>query len=55
LTQVEEELLVCEYGDTYRDFQARVPRLLPCLHVTGHSTARTIDPAGQEPGIALSG
>jgi methanethiol S-methyltransferase len=29
LTQVEEESLVREYGDTYRDFQARVPRLFP--------------------------
>ena len=35
LTQVEEEALVREYGDTYRDFQARVPRLFPRLHSTG--------------------
>jgi protein-S-isoprenylcysteine O-methyltransferase Ste14 len=33
LTQVEEEALVREYGDAYRDFQARVPRLFPRLHV----------------------
>lgn len=32
LTQVEEEALVREYGDAYRDFQARVPRLFPRLH-----------------------
>jgi protein-S-isoprenylcysteine O-methyltransferase Ste14 len=32
LTQVEEESLVREYGDAYRDFQARVPRLFPRLH-----------------------
>lgn len=35
LTQVEEEALVREYGDAYRDFQARVPRLFPRLHVAG--------------------
>jgi protein-S-isoprenylcysteine O-methyltransferase Ste14 len=35
LTQVEEEALVREYGDAYRDFQARVPRLFPRLHGTG--------------------
>jgi Phospholipid methyltransferase len=29
LTQVEEEALVREYGDAYRDFQERVPRLFP--------------------------
>jgi protein-S-isoprenylcysteine O-methyltransferase Ste14 len=29
LTQVEEEALVHEYGDAYRDFQAQVPRLFP--------------------------
>jgi protein-S-isoprenylcysteine O-methyltransferase Ste14 len=28
-THVEEEALVREYGDAYRQFQARVPRLLP--------------------------
>jgi protein-S-isoprenylcysteine O-methyltransferase Ste14 len=33
LTQVEEEALVCVYGDAYRDFQARVPRLFPRLHL----------------------
>ena len=33
LTQVEEEALVREYGDAYRDFQARVPRLFPRLRV----------------------
>jgi protein-S-isoprenylcysteine O-methyltransferase Ste14 len=32
LTQVEEESLVREYGDAYRAFQARVPRLFPRLH-----------------------
>ena len=32
LTQVEEESLVREYGDAYRNFQARVPRLFPRLH-----------------------
>lgn len=31
LTQAEEESMVREYGDAYRDFQARVPRLLPRL------------------------
>lgn len=35
LTQVEEESLVREYGDAYRDFQARVPRLFPRLRSTG--------------------
>jgi len=35
LTQVEEESLVREYGDAYRDLQARVPRLFPRLHSTG--------------------
>jgi protein-S-isoprenylcysteine O-methyltransferase Ste14 len=35
LTQVEEESLVREYGDAYRDFQAHVPRLLPRLRSTG--------------------
>jgi protein-S-isoprenylcysteine O-methyltransferase Ste14 len=35
LTQVEEESLVREYGDAYRDFQARVPRLFPRLHSAG--------------------
>lgn len=35
LTQVEEESLVREYGDAYRDFQARVPRLFPRLHNPG--------------------
>ena len=33
LTQVEEEALIREYGDAYRDFQARVPRLFPRLHL----------------------
>ncbi len=32
LTQVEEEALVREYGDAYRGYQARVPRLVPRLH-----------------------
>jgi protein-S-isoprenylcysteine O-methyltransferase Ste14 len=32
LTQVEEEALVREYGDAYRGFQARVPRLFLRLH-----------------------
>jgi protein-S-isoprenylcysteine O-methyltransferase Ste14 len=31
LTHVEEEALVREYGETYRQFQARVPRLFPRL------------------------
>lgn len=31
LTQVEEESLVREYGDAYRAYQARVPRLFPRL------------------------
>jgi protein-S-isoprenylcysteine O-methyltransferase Ste14 len=31
LTQVEEDSLVREYGDAYRDLQAHVPRLLPRL------------------------
>jgi protein-S-isoprenylcysteine O-methyltransferase Ste14 len=35
LTQVEEEALVREYGDVYRDLQARVPRLFPRLHGFG--------------------
>jgi protein-S-isoprenylcysteine O-methyltransferase Ste14 len=35
LTQVEEESLVREYGDAYRDFQAQVPRLFPRPHSTG--------------------
>jgi protein-S-isoprenylcysteine O-methyltransferase Ste14 len=35
LTQVEEEALVREYGDAYRDFQAHVPRLIPRLPVAG--------------------
>lgn len=30
-THVEEEALVREYGDAYRELQARVPRLLPRL------------------------
>jgi len=29
LTLVEEEALLREYGDAYREFQARVPRLFP--------------------------
>jgi protein-S-isoprenylcysteine O-methyltransferase Ste14 len=29
LTFVEEEALVREYGDTYRKYQARVPRFIP--------------------------
>ena len=33
LTRVEEEALVREYGDVYRDFQARVPRLFPRLPI----------------------
>ena len=35
LTQVEEESLVREYGDAYRDFQSRVPRLFPRLRGKG--------------------
>jgi protein-S-isoprenylcysteine O-methyltransferase Ste14 len=31
LTHVEEEALVREYGDAYRAYQSRVPRLLPRL------------------------
>lgn len=31
LTHVEEESLVREYGDAYREFQSRVPRLFPRL------------------------
>jgi uncharacterized membrane protein len=31
LTNVEEEALVWEYGDAYREFQSRVPRLFPHL------------------------
>jgi protein-S-isoprenylcysteine O-methyltransferase Ste14 len=31
LTYVEEESLVREYGDSYREFQAPVPRLFPRL------------------------
>lgn len=29
LTEVEENSMVSQYGDAYRQFQARVPRLLP--------------------------
>jgi protein-S-isoprenylcysteine O-methyltransferase Ste14 len=36
LTQVEEEVLVREYGDAYRDFQERVPRLFPRLRAADH-------------------
>ena len=39
VTQVEEEAMVREYGDAYRDFQARVPRLLPRLPATRHRQA----------------
>jgi protein-S-isoprenylcysteine O-methyltransferase Ste14 len=35
LTQVEEESLVREYGDNYRELQARVPRLFPRLRNPG--------------------
>ncbi len=35
LTQVEEEALVREYGDAYRHFQERVPRLFPHLRTIG--------------------
>jgi len=31
VTFPEEELLVEEYGDSYRDFQKRVPRLIPSV------------------------
>ena len=31
LTHVEEDALVREYGEAYRQFQAKVPRLLPRL------------------------
>lgn len=33
LTHVEEESLVREYGDGYRQYQSRVPRLLPRLPI----------------------
>jgi protein-S-isoprenylcysteine O-methyltransferase Ste14 len=36
LTQVEEEALVREYGDAYRDFRERVPRLFPRLRAADH-------------------
>ena len=41
LTNVEEEALVQEYGDAYRAFQARVPRLFPRL--PGFNKKRSID------------
>jgi protein-S-isoprenylcysteine O-methyltransferase Ste14 len=37
LTQVEEESLVREYGDAYRELQARVPRLFPRLRRPGRA------------------
>ncbi len=36
LTQVEEESLIREYGDAYREFQSRVPRLFPRPHGIGY-------------------
>jgi protein-S-isoprenylcysteine O-methyltransferase Ste14 len=41
LTHVEEESLVREYGDAYREFQSRVPRLLP--RVTGFGGKHAAD------------
>ena len=41
LTNVEEEALVQEYGDAYRAFQAKVPRLFPRL--PGFNKKRSID------------
>ncbi len=35
LTHVEEESLVREYGDAYREFQSRVPRLFPRFPIFG--------------------
>jgi protein-S-isoprenylcysteine O-methyltransferase Ste14 len=37
MTHVEEESLILAYGDAYRDFQARVPRLFPRLPGSGHA------------------
>ena len=39
-TYLEEESLVREYGDAYRQFQSRVPRLFPCLLEFGRSTRK---------------
>lgn len=35
-THLEEEALVREYGEAYREYRARVPRLLPRLPGRGH-------------------
>ena len=37
LTHVEEESLVREYGDAYRQYQAHVPRLFPRIPGSGRS------------------
>jgi protein-S-isoprenylcysteine O-methyltransferase Ste14 len=39
-TYLEEESLVRESGDAYRQFQSRVPRLFPCLLGFGRSTRK---------------
>lgn len=39
LTHVEEDSLIREYGAAYREFQARVPRLLPRLPGRGGTRA----------------
>jgi protein-S-isoprenylcysteine O-methyltransferase Ste14 len=31
LTELEEKELVNQYGDQYRDYQRRVPRLIPLI------------------------
>jgi protein-S-isoprenylcysteine O-methyltransferase Ste14 len=38
-THLEEESLVREYGDAYREFQSRVPRLFPRLPGAGRKRA----------------
>ncbi len=40
LTHVEEEALVREYGDAYRAFQSRVPRLVPRLRRSARMDAQ---------------
>ena len=39
LTFAEEEALVREYGDAYREYQSRVPRLFPRLHTLSSKRA----------------